>query len=125
MTRLRSASQTSDSASNNPLLNIIVGLDVGSTTVKAVVMDPETDEILWKGYKQHETRQPEMVFHFLQDILEAFPLPKEDIRILITGSGGNMLRQFISAKIVQEVNAVSLAVESFYPDAGSVLHLKK
>ena len=68
----------------------MIGLDVGSTTVKAVVTGPETDEILWKDYKRHEPRQPEMVFQFLQDITEAFPLPKEDIRIFITGSGGNM-----------------------------------
>ena len=88
-------------------------------------MDPETDEILWKDYKRHETRQPEMVFQFLQDILEAFPLPKEDIRILITGSAGSMLREFNSAKIVQEVNGVPLAVESLYPDAGSAVQAKK
>ena len=31
--------------------NLLVGLDVGSTTVKAVVMDPDTDEILWKDYE--------------------------------------------------------------------------
>ena len=95
-----SAPQSSDSTSNNPPTNIMVGLDVGSTTVKAVVMDPDTDEILWKDYKRHETRQPEMVFQFLQDILEAYPLPKEDIRIFITGSGGNMLKEFLGAKFV-------------------------
>ena len=102
---------------------LLIGLDVGSTTVKAVVMDPETDEILWKDYKRHETRQPEMVFSFLKEILEAFPLPNEDLRIFITGSGGNPLREFIGAKFVQEVNAVSLAVEKLYPDAGSVIEL--
>ena len=107
----------------NLATNIVVGLDVGSTTVKAVVMDPDTDEILWKDYKRHETRQPEMVYQFLQDILEAFPLPKANVRIFITGSGGNMLREFIGAKFVQEVNAVSLAVEKLYPDAGSVIEL--
>jgi predicted CoA-substrate-specific enzyme activase len=107
----------------NTATNIMVGLDVGSTTVKAVVMDPDTDEILWKDYKRHETRQPEMVYQFLQDILAAFPLPKENVRIFITGSGGNMLRGFIGAKFVQEVNAVSLAVEKLYPDAGSVIEL--
>ncbi len=103
--------------------SLMIGLDVGSTTVKAVVMDPQTDEILWKDYKRHETRQPEMVFQFLQDILEAYPIPKENIRIFITGSGGNMLREFIGAKFVQEVNAVSLAVEKLYPEAGSVIEL--
>ena len=110
-------------ASNSRSSNIMVGLDVGSTTVKAVVMDPDTDEILWKDYKRHETRQPEMVFEFLQEILKAFPLPQENIRIFITGSGGNMLREFIGAKFVQEVNAVSLAVENLYPEAGSVIEL--
>jgi predicted CoA-substrate-specific enzyme activase len=103
--------------------NILIGLDVGSTTVKAVVMDPETDEILWKDYKRHETRQPEMVNEFIKDIQETFPLPQENLRIFITGSGGNMLREFIGAKFVQEVNAVSLAVEHLYPEAGSVIEL--
>ena len=103
--------------------NILVGLDVGSTTVKAVVMDPETDEILWKDYERHQTKQPEMVFEFLQRILAAFPLPQEKIRIFITGSGGTMLKDYIGAKFVQEVNAVSLAVENLYPDAGSVIEL--
>ena len=103
--------------------NVLVGLDVGSTTVKAVVMDPDTDEILWKDYERHQTKQPEKVFEFLQTILAAFPLPQENIRIFITGSGGGMLKDYIGAKFVQEVNAVSLAVELLYPDAGSVIEL--
>ena len=103
--------------------NLLVGLDVGSTTVKAVVMDPETDEILWKDYERHNTKQPEKVFEFLQRITEAFPLPQDKVRVFITGSGGNMLKGYIGAKFVQEVNAVSLAVEHLYPEAGSVIEL--
>ncbi len=103
--------------------DIMIGLDVGSTTVKAVVMDPRTDEILWKDYERHNTRQPEKVYEFLQRIIESFPLPQDKLRIFITGSGGNMLREYIGAKFVQEVNAVSLAVEHLYPDAGSVIEL--
>ncbi len=102
---------------------LMIGLDVGSTTVKAVVMDPRTDEILWKDYERHQTKQPEMVFQFLRRITEAFALPQDKFRIFITGSGGNMLREHIGAKFVQEVNAVSLAVEHLYPDAGSVIEL--
>ena len=103
--------------------SILVGLDVGSTTVKAVVMDPETDEILWKDYERHQTKQPEKVFEFLQRIKEAFPLGDENVRIFITGSGGTAIKEYIGAKFVQEVNAVSLAVENLYPDAGSVIEL--
>ena len=33
---------------------VIIGLDVGSTTVKAVVMDPTNDEIIWCDYRRHE-----------------------------------------------------------------------
>ena len=45
------------------------------------------------------------------------------MRIFITGSGGGTLKDFIGAKFVQEVNAVSLAVEHLYPEAGSVIEL--
>jgi len=48
-------------ANNNRLA---VGIDVGSTTVKAVVCDTESFEILWSDYQRHETRQPEMVMDF-------------------------------------------------------------
>ena len=102
---------------------VTIGLDVGSTTVKAVVMDPETDEILWSDYRRHETRQPEKVHEFLTEIRQAFPLPNSKFRVFITGSGGNSLAALFGAKFVQEVNAVSLAVEKFYPSAGSVVEL--
>ncbi|MEE9231179.1 MAG: BadF/BadG/BcrA/BcrD ATPase family protein, partial [Acidobacteriota bacterium] len=106
-----------------PSDGLMIGLDVGSTTVKAVVMDPRTDEILWKDYERHDTRQPEKVFEFLQRIEEAFLLPYDKLRIFITGSGGRVLQGYLGAKLVQEVNAVSLAVEHLYPDAGSVIEL--
>ena len=44
-------------------------------------------------------------------------------RMFITGSGGNGLAGYLGAKFVQEVNAVSLAVERLYPECGSVIEL--
>ncbi|MCC6465899.1 MAG: CoA activase, partial [Planctomycetes bacterium] len=102
---------------------VVIGLDVGSTTVKAVVMDPVNDEILWSDYRRHETRQPEKVHEFLTEIEAAFKLPRASYRIFITGSGGNSIAPLVGAKFVQEVNAVSLAVEKLFPDAGSVIEL--
>ncbi|MCB9895610.1 MAG: CoA activase [Planctomycetes bacterium] len=103
---------------------LIIGLDVGSTTVKAVVMHPENNEILWSDYRRHETKQPEKVLEFLKEITAAFPNhKKEKIRLFITGSGGGSIAPLVGAKFVQEVNAVSLAVEIFYPSAGSVIEL--
>jgi hypothetical protein len=43
--------------------------------------------------------------------------------MFITGSGGNGLTRFVGSKFVQEVNAVSLAVERLYPECGSVIEL--
>src|SRR5215470_8547263 len=103
--------------------NLYIGLDVGSTTVKAVVVDPVTDEIVWQDYQRHETKQPEKVLEFLKRIEEAIPIAPDRIRIFVTGSGGSGIAPRIGAKFVQEVNAVSLAVEKLYPEAGSVIEL--
>ncbi|HEU0174158.1 MAG TPA: BadF/BadG/BcrA/BcrD ATPase family protein [Blastocatellia bacterium] len=102
---------------------LYIGLDVGSTTVKAVVVDPVKDEILWQDYQRHETKQPEKVLEFLKRIEEEFPIPNSAFRIFITGSGGGGIARLVGAKFVQEVNAVSLAVEKLYPEAGSVIEL--
>lgn len=103
---------------------LMVGVDVGSTTVKAVVVEPQSGKILWQDYQRHGTRQPEMVLEFLKRIEAALAdVPCEAMRVFITGSGGANLAGFIGAKHVQEVNAVSLAVERLYPDVRSVIEL--
>ena len=103
--------------------DLFVGLDVGSTTVKAVVIDAATDNILWYDYQRHETRQLHKVLEFLRSIENEFKDQSDRFRVFITGSGGRTPADFIGAKFVQEVNAVSLAVEKFHPEAGSVIEL--
>jgi len=102
---------------------LIVGLDVGSTTVKAVVVDGATDSILWQDYQRHETRQPEKVLEFLQRMESEAGIAQEKTRIFVTGSGGGTLADMIGAKFVQEVHAVSLAVEKLHPEVYSVIEL--
>ncbi len=102
--------------------DLAIGMDVGSTTVKAVVLDPETKNILWHDYQRHHTKQPEKVLEFLRRILEAFPeRPPESFRMFLTGSGSGLLAKPTGAKFVQEVNAVTLAVEHKHPDVLSVI----
>src|SRR4051812_10609386 len=87
--------------------SIVVGIDVGSTTVKAVVLDPQTLEILWSDYQRHQTKQPEKVLELIEAIETAFPeSPKDTWRCFMTGSGAAPLCKGIGAKFVQEVNAV-------------------
>jgi len=104
--------------------NFLIGMDVGSTTVKSVVIDAATDQILWQDYQRHDTKQPEKVLEFLKRFeVEIDGFAAENSRMFITGSGGNNLGKFLGAKFVQEVNAVSLAVERMYPECGSVIEL--
>jgi predicted CoA-substrate-specific enzyme activase len=103
---------------------VMMGIDVGSTTVKAVVVDPVSKEILWSDYQRHQTKQPEFVQMFLERIEVCFPnVPRNEIRTFMTGSGAGPICEHIGAKFVQEVNAVTLAVETLHPDVGSVVEL--
>jgi len=103
--------------------DLMVGLDVGSTTVKSVVMDLNTQDILWRDYQRHDTKQPEKVLEFLKRMEAETGIKAGETRIFITGSGGGGIAPRIGAKFVQEVNAVSLAVEHLYPECGSVIEL--
>ena len=102
---------------------LLVGLDVGSTTVKAVVVDAATDVTLWQDYQRHETRQPENVLEFLRRMEADAGISTDNTRIFITGSGGGPIAEMIGGKFVQEVHAVALAVEKLHPEVYSVIEL--
>jgi predicted CoA-substrate-specific enzyme activase len=101
----------------------MIGLDVGSTTVKAIVVDAATDKTIWQDYQRHETRQPEKVLEFLRRMEEDMGIAPGNTRIFVTGSGGGTIAEMIGAKFVQEVHAVSLAVEKLHPEVYSVIEL--
>ena len=101
-----------------------IGIDVGSTTAKAVVFDAATDQLLWSDYRRHDTKQPEAILGFLKRFdTEIAGFDPGASRAFITGSGGSSIGKLTGAKFVQEVNAVSLAVEKLYPECGSVVEL--
>src|SRR6201998_3721076 len=101
----------------------MVGLDVGSTTVKATVVDAKTDQILWQDYQRHETKQPEKTLEFLRRMETEVGINRHNTRMFLTGSGGGGIAEQIGAKFVQEVTAVSLAVEKLHPEVNSVVEL--
>jgi predicted CoA-substrate-specific enzyme activase len=108
---------------NDHHTKFLVGLDVGSTTVKATVVDAGTDQVLWQDYQRHETKQPEKTLEFLRRMEAEVGINAHNTRIFMTGSGGGGIAEQIGAKFVQEVTAVSLAVEKLHPEVYSVIEL--
>jgi len=101
----------------------LVGIDVGSTTVKTVVRSGETREILLRNYCRHESRQAETVLQALKQAKSELGIADSNMRLFMTGSGGPQLADLLAARFVQEVAAVSLAVETSYPNVRSVIEL--
>ena len=93
----------------------LVGVDVGSTTVKAVVVE-EDGRASWQDYQRHNTRQAEKVAEFLQRMeAEAGLAPGRD-RVFFTGSGSGFIAPLVGGKSIQEVVAVAACVEKLHPD---------
>ncbi|MDH3421912.1 MAG: acyl-CoA dehydratase activase-related protein [Gemmatimonadota bacterium] len=104
--------------------SLSIGIDVGSTTVKAVLIDTLTDAILWQDYQRHEGRQLSKVLELLTALHADVPeASRNGTRAFATGSGAAVLEDCLGAKFVQEVNAVALAVERLHPEVGSVVEL--
>ena len=96
----------------------IVGLDIGSTTVKAVVT--ENGAVIWRDYQRHYTRQAEMVLAFLTRMEDECGVKAGADRLFVTGSGAGLLAPRIGGKTVQEVVAIAAAVEKYYPQVNFV-----
>jgi predicted CoA-substrate-specific enzyme activase len=98
---------------------ITVGLDIGSTTVKAVAVT-DSHHLVWKKYERHQSKQVEVVVQFLEDVKQRFGTP---FRLFTTGSGGKRIAESIGVRYFQEVNALSYAAEHFHHDIGSIFEL--
>jgi predicted CoA-substrate-specific enzyme activase len=92
----------------------LVGMDVGSTTVKAVAV--EDGRVVWQDYQRHNTRQAEKVLEFLGRMEDEAQVVAGRDRIFFTGSGAGLLGPLAGAKMIQEVVAVAACVEKLHPD---------
>jgi predicted CoA-substrate-specific enzyme activase len=89
-------------------------IDVGSTTVKAVVT--EDGEVLWRDYQRHNTRQAEKVLELLERMEREANLQPGNDAVYFTGSGAGFISPLVGGKFIQEVVAVAAAVEALHPD---------
>lgn len=96
-----------------------LGIDVGSTTVKLVLLD-EKDKVLYKRYERHMSN----VFDKVRELLEDFR--KEyagEYHVTVTGSGGLSLADRLGVPFEQEVVACSRAVEALIPQTDVAIEL--
>ncbi|THB67617.1 MAG: activase [Spirochaetaceae bacterium] len=100
---------------------ICLGIDVGSTTVKLALMNPENRELIYSRYQRHNADQAGTVLQMLRDLRQSFP--NIIIQPIFCGSGATGLAKKMNAPFVQEVVANALAVREFYPDARCAIEL--
>ena len=66
-----------------------LGIDVGSTTAKAVVFDPLAQRVLFSRYVRHNAHQVETVATLLRTVAKEFP--ECSFRLVACGSGGTTI----------------------------------
>ncbi|MBO4421892.1 MAG: 2-hydroxyacyl-CoA dehydratase [Clostridia bacterium] len=96
------------------------GIDIGSTTVKLVVLDGD-GEIIYGQYRRHLAKTRQTLKELLCDAEEHLGGFCVDIRI--TGSGAISLAKALGVTFVQEVVATSGAIEKLYPQTDVAIEL--
>ena len=97
-----------------------IGLDVGSTTIKCVVLD-EKNNILYSTYERHMSKIIEMTHSLLNKISEKFP--DEEMSLVISGSAGMGMANDLGITFTQEVYATRTAVNTYLPGTDTVIEL--
>ena len=97
-----------------------LGIDIGSTTVKVAVLDPD-DQLVFSDYQRHFANIQETLSSLLSKAHEV----TGDIMIapMITGSGGLTLAKHLGVSFVQEVIAVSTALTHYAPQTDVAIEL--
>lgn len=97
-----------------------MGIDVGSTTVKVVVLD-ENNNIKYSEYRRHYSDIKSTVLSLFKEVEQE--IPGESFSVVITGSGGLLLSKLLGIGFVQEVMANKTAIETFLPGTDVVIEL--
>ena len=97
-----------------------VGLDIGSTTIKIVVLDKD-NKIIYSNYERHFSDTKSTLYNILIKLMNDFP--KNNYRITLTGSGALDISKIINLNFIQEVIACKTAVEKIIPQTDIVIEL--
>ena len=99
--------------------NLSLGIDVGSTTVKVVLL--EGDTILYQEYQRHMSQVRQKTLELLR---EAAPfIAGRPFAVALSGSAGLGLAESVGIPFVQEVFATGEVVRRLEPDTSAVIEL--
>ncbi len=98
-----------------------VGLDVGSTTIKCVVLNDE-DKIIYSTYERHFSHILEKSQELLQRVAEE-QLPGGRAQFAISGSAGMGMAESVGVPFVQEVFATRVAANRLVPGTDVIIEL--
>ena len=97
-----------------------LGIDIGSTTVKIAILD-ETNELIFSDYERHFANIQETLSDLIgRAIYKLGPIYASPV---ITGSGGLTLAKHLEVPFVQEVIAVSTALQDYAPQTDVAIEL--
>ena len=97
-----------------------VGIDIGSTTIKVVVLDAE-ERIVYKHYARHFSDIPSALVTNLTALKNV--VGPSRFRFALTGSAGMGIAQRLQLPFVQEVIAAATAVKKLIPQTDTMVEL--
>lgn len=97
-----------------------VGLDVGSTTVKIIVMN-DKEETIYTNYTRHFSDTKNTICNVLEQLAKDYP--KATFTMALTGSGAMSAAKFLNIPFIQEVISCKRAVEKYLPETDVVIEL--
>ena len=97
-----------------------VGLDVGSTTVKIIVMN-DKQETIYTDYTRHFSDTKNTICNVLEKLAKDYP--DDTFTMALTGSGAMSAAKFLNIPFIQEVIACKRAVEKYLPETDVVIEL--
>ena len=101
-----------------------VGLDVGSTTAKIVVLDSQ-DHLIFHKYERHNAHVTDLVGKYLSELKEALTAQGNEpqVNICVTGSVGMATAEQLKAEFVQEVVAATIYARHAHPEAKALIDI--
>ncbi|MBE6972666.1 MAG: 2-hydroxyglutaryl-CoA dehydratase [Ruminococcaceae bacterium] len=101
-------------------MSLRIGIDIGSTTVKVVVLD-DYNRLLFRSYERHFSKTRERAVQTLYGVADM--LRGRQVKLVITGSAGLGVAKAAGLDFVQEVYATAAAVNTYIPDTDAVIEL--